>query len=113
MNEQTGCEALEALNEKIGELSEHVRAIKLRAALYADHVQEIDEELAQAMAGGRDRDLPRIIRRRMIPSGAIACLGDCLRHAVDALEKYDQVEEGRLRECEMYAPTDLDGRAAA
>jgi hypothetical protein len=113
MNEQTGCEALEALNEKIGELSEHVRAIKLRAALYAEHVQEIDEELAQALAEGRDANLARIIRRRMIPSGAIAGLGDCLRHAVDALEKYDQVEYDRLREFETYASTDLDGRVAA
>jgi branched-subunit amino acid aminotransferase/4-amino-4-deoxychorismate lyase len=113
MNEQAAFDGLAAVNDKIAELDEHVQKIKRHAASYAEHVQEIDEELAQAMAEGRDSDLPRIIRRRLIPVSAMRRLGDCLRHAVWELEKHDQVEIDRLRELETYAPTDLDGRAAA
>jgi hypothetical protein len=113
MNEQGGCEALEALNDKIGDLAELVRAIKARAREYAERVQELDEELAAAMAEGRDSDLSRIIRRRLIPVSALGRLGNCLSRAALELDKHEQVEEDRLHELETYAPADLDRRATA
>lgn len=113
MNEQGGCEALEAINEKLAELGELVRAIKARAREYAEEVQEVDEELATALAEGRQTDLPRIIRRRLIPVSALGRLGDCLRRAADELGKHDQVERDRLSEVEAAVLAGYDRRAAA
>jgi hypothetical protein len=88
MSEQEAHEALEALNTKIGSLEQMLAEVRAGAAVYAEEVSAIDDEIAEAAAAGQTNGYPALILRRLKASEPLCIIGECLRRARDELEKW-------------------------